>query len=127
VERKQLPGGRAGVVHDGFTFDIGPTVLTMPGPHRRRHSSCDPRSKCRPRRSATDAAARTGVPGVLGRRQHDQRALDIDEDLDRGRVYLPKIIFDSLALILLDEKPLVNELQVSTLLLVCKQPLLSAR
>jgi hypothetical protein len=31
VERDQLPGGRAGVVHrDGFTFDSGPTVLTMP-------------------------------------------------------------------------------------------------
>ena len=31
VEREQLPGGRAGVVHrDGFTFDTGPTVLTMP-------------------------------------------------------------------------------------------------
>jgi phytoene desaturase len=31
VEREQLPGGRAGVVHrDGFTFDSGPTVLTMP-------------------------------------------------------------------------------------------------
>ena len=28
---KQLPGGRAGVLHrDGFTFDTGPTVLTMP-------------------------------------------------------------------------------------------------
>jgi phytoene desaturase len=31
VEREQLPGGRAGVLHrDGFTFDTGPTVLTMP-------------------------------------------------------------------------------------------------
>jgi phytoene desaturase len=31
VEREQLPGGRAGVFHhDGFTFDTGPTVLTMP-------------------------------------------------------------------------------------------------
>ena len=31
LEREQLPGGRAGVVHrDGFTFDSGPTVLTMP-------------------------------------------------------------------------------------------------
>src|SRR5215207_7570161 len=30
VEREQLPGGRAGVLHgDGFTFDTGPTVLTM--------------------------------------------------------------------------------------------------
>jgi phytoene desaturase len=31
VEREELPGGRAGVLHrDGFTFDTGPTVLTMP-------------------------------------------------------------------------------------------------
>jgi phytoene desaturase len=31
VEQEQLPGGRAGVLHrDGFTFDTGPTVLTMP-------------------------------------------------------------------------------------------------
>jgi phytoene desaturase len=31
VEREQLPGGRAGALHrDGFTFDTGPTVLTMP-------------------------------------------------------------------------------------------------
>jgi phytoene desaturase len=31
VEREQLPGGRAGVLRrDGFTFDTGPTVLTMP-------------------------------------------------------------------------------------------------
>ncbi|MFZ0324561.1 MAG: phytoene desaturase family protein, partial [Actinomycetes bacterium] len=31
VEREALPGGRAGVITDsGFTFDNGPTVLTMP-------------------------------------------------------------------------------------------------
>jgi phytoene desaturase len=31
VEREQLPGGRAGLLHQsGFTFDSGPTVLTMP-------------------------------------------------------------------------------------------------
>jgi phytoene desaturase len=31
VERDELPGGRAGVLHrEGFTFDTGPTVLTMP-------------------------------------------------------------------------------------------------
>jgi phytoene desaturase len=31
VEREKVPGGRAGVLHrDGFTFDTGPTVLTMP-------------------------------------------------------------------------------------------------
>jgi phytoene desaturase len=31
LERAELPGGRAGVLHqDGFTFDTGPTVLTMP-------------------------------------------------------------------------------------------------
>jgi phytoene desaturase len=31
VEREQLPGGRAGLLRrDGFTFDTGPTVLTMP-------------------------------------------------------------------------------------------------
>jgi phytoene desaturase len=31
VEREELPGGRAGVLQrDGFTFDAGPTVLTMP-------------------------------------------------------------------------------------------------
>jgi phytoene desaturase len=31
VEQEQLPGGRAGMLYqDGFTFDMGPTVLTMP-------------------------------------------------------------------------------------------------
>jgi phytoene desaturase len=31
VEREELPGGHAGVVRrDGFTFDTGPIVLTMP-------------------------------------------------------------------------------------------------
>ena len=31
VEREDVPGGRAGVLtRDGFTFDTGPTVLTMP-------------------------------------------------------------------------------------------------
>jgi phytoene desaturase len=31
VERDELAGGRAGTLHrDGFTFDTGPTVLTMP-------------------------------------------------------------------------------------------------
>jgi len=31
VERETLPGGRAGrLTQHGFTFDTGPTVLTMP-------------------------------------------------------------------------------------------------
>ncbi len=31
IERTELPGGRAGALYrDGFTFDTGPTVLTMP-------------------------------------------------------------------------------------------------
>ncbi len=31
LEREQQPGGRAGVLtRDGFSFDTGPTVLTMP-------------------------------------------------------------------------------------------------
>ena len=31
VERETIPGGRAGrIVRDGYTFDTGPTVLTMP-------------------------------------------------------------------------------------------------
>ncbi len=31
VEREEVPGGRAGLlIKDGFTFDTGPTVLTMP-------------------------------------------------------------------------------------------------
>ena len=31
LEREAVPGGRAGMVRDaGFTFDTGPTVLTMP-------------------------------------------------------------------------------------------------
>ncbi|MFD3327505.1 phytoene desaturase [Streptomyces sp. NPDC058701] len=31
VERDRLPGGRAGLIeHDGYRFDAGPTVLTMP-------------------------------------------------------------------------------------------------
>lgn len=32
VERDAIPGGRAGrIQRDGFTFDTGPTVMTMPG------------------------------------------------------------------------------------------------
>ncbi|MEO7234501.1 MAG: phytoene desaturase family protein [Lapillicoccus sp.] len=32
VERETIPGGRAGrIVRDGYTFDTGPTVMTMPG------------------------------------------------------------------------------------------------
>src|SRR5664279_584704 len=32
VERNAVPGGRAGVIRDdGYQFDTGPTVLTMPG------------------------------------------------------------------------------------------------
>jgi phytoene desaturase len=32
VEQEQQPGGRAGLLYrDGFTFETGPTVLTMPG------------------------------------------------------------------------------------------------
>jgi phytoene desaturase len=32
LEREPVPGGRAGLLHDGgYTFDTGPTVLTMPG------------------------------------------------------------------------------------------------
>jgi phytoene dehydrogenase-like protein len=32
VERETIPGGRSGrIVRDGFTFDTGPTVMTMPG------------------------------------------------------------------------------------------------
>ena len=31
LEREDVPGGRAGVLHDaGYTFDTGPSVLTMP-------------------------------------------------------------------------------------------------
>ena len=31
VEQEEIPGGRAGVLHrDGFAFDTGPSVLTMP-------------------------------------------------------------------------------------------------
>lgn len=31
LEREDVPGGRAGVLHDsGYSFDTGPTVLTMP-------------------------------------------------------------------------------------------------
>ncbi len=30
VEHEQLPGGRVGVLQHGFTFETGPTVLTMP-------------------------------------------------------------------------------------------------
>jgi phytoene desaturase len=31
IEREEVPGGRAGVLHDaGYAFDTGPTVLTMP-------------------------------------------------------------------------------------------------
>jgi phytoene desaturase len=56
VEREQLPGGRAGVLHrDGFTFDAGPTVLTMAdliadavraatGDIVPRSTNCSPRS-----------------------------------------------------------------------------------
>jgi phytoene desaturase len=32
LERERVPGGRAGrIVHDGYAFDTGPTMLTMPG------------------------------------------------------------------------------------------------
>jgi phytoene dehydrogenase-like protein len=56
VEREQLPGGRAGVLHRyGFTFDAGPTVLTMAdliadavraatGDIVPRSTNCSPRS-----------------------------------------------------------------------------------
>ena len=31
LEAADVPGGRAGVMHDsGYTFDTGPSVLTMP-------------------------------------------------------------------------------------------------
>src|SRR4051794_41820385 len=31
VDREDMPGGRSGLLRrDGFTFDTGPTVLTMP-------------------------------------------------------------------------------------------------
>ena len=31
VEREDVPGGRSGLLHrEGFTFDTGPSVLTMP-------------------------------------------------------------------------------------------------
>ena len=75
VEREQLPGGRAGVLHrDGFTFDTGPTVLTMPDliTDAIRAATGIP---AQPRRTASNAPARPGVPGLLRRRQHDQRAL----------------------------------------------------
>ena len=71
-----MPGGRAGVLHrDGFTFDTGPTVLTMPDliTDAIRAATRDP--SARPRRAASHAPARPGVPGLLRRRQHDQRAL----------------------------------------------------
>lgn len=47
LERDATPGGRCGVRRaDGFTFDTGPTVLTMPGllerPLRRIGGSLDP-------------------------------------------------------------------------------------
>src|SRR4029453_17914864 len=45
VEREELPGGRAGVLQrDGFTFDAGPTVLTMPDliNDAIRAATCDP-------------------------------------------------------------------------------------
>jgi phytoene desaturase len=32
IEREAVPGGRAGLLEtDGYRFDTGPTVLTMPG------------------------------------------------------------------------------------------------
>jgi phytoene desaturase len=48
VEREQLPGGRAGVLQrDAFTFEAGPTVLTMPDliADAARAASRDPDAK----------------------------------------------------------------------------------
>ena len=48
TEREELPGGRAPVLHSvGFTFDTGPTALTMPDPIAEdlRAASRDPAAK----------------------------------------------------------------------------------
>ena len=72
VERNDVPGGRAGVLHrDGFTFDTGPTVFTMPDliTDAIRAATGDPNADSQ--RTASDAPTRPGVPGLLCRRQHD--------------------------------------------------------
>ena len=71
LEREPVPGGRAGRLGvDGYEFDTGPTVLTMPdliaealgavGEELRRLARPDP--------------ARPGLPGVLPGRLHAGRA-----------------------------------------------------
>ena len=67
VEREEVPGGRAGLlVKDGFTFDTGPTVLTMPDLIADALRAVDADLD-----HAADAPARPGLPGLLRRRQHD--------------------------------------------------------
>ena len=81
VEREEVPGGRAGVLtRDGFTFDTGPTVLTMPDliADALRAVGVGPRP-------AADAPAGPGVPGLLRRRQHDPRPLRPRGDAGRDR------------------------------------------
>ena len=56
---------------DGFTFDTGPTVMTMP---ELIAEALVPRSAPSVDRGPADAPARSGVPGQLRRRQHDRRA-----------------------------------------------------
>ena len=174
VEREHLPGGRAGIVHrDGFTFDSGPTVLTMPDliadpiraatrnpsasldellPMRRldpayracyadgstinvRYGREAMREEIAQTCGSVDAAAFDmyvdwlrqlfvlEMPHFIDRNYDSPLGLlsspsavaqlirlgafgrlgDIDEDLDGGRVYLPKMIFGSLTLLLHDE------------------------
>ena len=71
VERETIPGGRAGrIVRDGYTFDTGPTVMTMPGlladavgAAGARLDDLLPMTPARPR-----------LPGALRRRQRDPGA-----------------------------------------------------
>ena len=72
VEREELPAVGPATRQDGFTFDTGPTVLTMPdlvADAIRVATGI----RVLPSSSAADAAAGPGLPGAVRRRQHDPR------------------------------------------------------
>ncbi len=85
VERELLPGGRAGRLSvDGYAFDTGPTVLTMPELIDEALGAVGEK--------LTDwvelDTARPGVPGLLPGRLHPGRAHRPDADGRRG---LPRL------------------------------------
>ena len=85
VERERIPGGRNGqLVRDGFTFDTGPTVLTMrdlvADALRAVDADLDD--------AAADATARPGLPGAVRRRLDDPGPLRPRGHAERDRGHL---------------------------------------